>query len=247
MNRFFIDPNQVEGETIRLSGVDVNHIKNVLRLSPGEEIWICDGQMTDYCCIITSITDNQVILAIQSSQPSQTELGVHLDLFQGIPKKDKLEWVTQKATELGGQSIYPVDMVRSVAKIPKKKEKKKVARLQKIAESAAKQSRRGKILRVHPPRPLKAHLKTLSTYDQVLVPYEETSGMAKTRQVLGKLKKGDRVALVVGPEGGFDPEEIALLEDMGGTLISLGRRILRTETAGLSLLSMIVYTTEEVN
>lgn len=247
MLRFFIEPEQVKGKTIEIIGSDVNHIRNVLRLKTKEEVTISDGQGIDYYCIIGEIQKECVILEIQYQCDSSYELSKKITLFQGLPKKDKMEWVIQKSVELGVHSIVPVKMKRTIVKLDEKTAVKKRTRWQGISAAAAKQSKRSIVPEVTLPITFKMMLNQLPEMDLMLVPYESAKGMNFTREVLSNLGNYDKIGIVIGPEGGFDDDEINQLKEMEATIISLGKRILRTETAGMTLLSYLMIQIEEDN
>ncbi len=242
MYQFFVEEEQVHSDSISITGGDVNHIKNVLRMKNGEKIRVSSKSGQAYFCHISSILDDEVIAAIDSADETGTELDNHIVLYQGLPKGDKMELIIQKAVELGVSEIVPVAMKNCVVKLDEKKAAKKLQRWQAIAESAAKQSKRTVIPTVKQPVTYKEALKIASELDITLVPYENERGMYATREIMGQLKAGQTIGVVVGPEGGFAPEEIALVDEHATMhRISLGRRILRTETAGLAALAMLVY------
>ena len=247
MYHFFIREEMILDGTIVISGSDVNHIKNVLRMKSGEELMLSDGLGTDYHCSIEEITDEEVYCRILDESGALSESPVQFYLFQGLAKGDKLEHVIQKSVELGVYEIIPVEMARSVVRYDGKKQKAKQERWQKIAESAAKQSRRGIIPEVKGVKSFKeafAYAKE-EALDLILVPYENYKDMKETKMTLQKIRPGMRVGIFVGPEGGFAPEEIAWAVQEGGIQISLGNRILRTETAPLMLLSVLTFALEE--
>lgn len=246
MYHFFVEGNQISQNEIIIEGKDVNHIKNVLRLSVGTDLVLCDKEGMDYNCVIEALTEDDIRCRILNKGKSKAELPVWITLVQGAPKGDKMELIVQKTVELGVSDIRPVIMKRSIVKYDQKKARKKSSRWQSIAESAAKQSKRGIIPKLLDLMPWKLLLTELSNYDKVIIPYENQNGMIGTRDTLSSLKAGERIALVIGPEGGFDESEIEDLRAIGGETISLGNRILRTETAGLASLAMISYQLEEV-
>lgn len=241
MYQFFVDDAQVHKHEIVIEGSDVNHIRNVLRMKIDERIRISNMSGKAYFCHITLITEDMVVAEIDSEDDNGTELGNRITLFQGLPKGDKMELIIQKAVELGVYKIVPVSMKNCVVKLDEKKASKKVERWQAIAESAAKQSKRTIIPLIDKPVPYKLALEKAGKLDVTLVPYENERGMAATRQIMGQIKKGQSIGIVIGPEGGFAPEEIKLADDNDMHRISLGRRILRTETAGLATLAMLVF------
>lgn len=246
MNRFFVSRSQIEEEVIHIEGSDVNHIKNVLRMKPEEQLMVCDGESTEYTCTIREITPQEVLVEIVDQRHSQVELPNKIYLFQGLPKGDKMELIIQKAVELGVWEIIPVSTSRAVVKLDEKKAAKKVGRWQQIAESAAKQSGRMKIPQIHSVCSYKEALAYGKECCQVrLIPYELAEGMTKTRELIEKITPGQSVAVFIGPEGGFAHEEIKLAIEAQAQPITLGRRILRTETAGMTVLSILMYHMEE--
>lgn len=243
MFQFFVEPAQIEAEEVIITGSDVNHMKNVLRMRTGEQVRISDNEGGDFLCEITKIESGQVILRILE-RCEGTELPVRITLFQGLPKGDKMELVIQKAVELGVHEIIPVAMHNCVVKLDEKKAKSKVSRWQAISESAAKQSKRSIIPQIGAVRSFQEAAEYAKGMEVRLLPYEQERGMAHTREVLQKIKKGDTIGIFIGPEGGFSSREIELVkEEM--ELISLGSRILRTETAGLAALAMLIYQVED--
>ena len=243
MYQFFVEEEQVHSDSISITGGDVNHIKNVLRMKNGEKIRVSSKSGQAYFCHISSILDDEVIAAIDSADETGTELDNHIVLYQGLPKGDKMELIIQKAVELGVSEIVPVAMKNCVVKLDDKKAKSKVTRWQAIAESAAKQSKRSLIPEVKMPMSYKEAVAYAKKLDVKLVPYENEHGMAGTKAAMEQIKKGESIAVFIGPEGGFAPEEIEMVRDEM-QLISLGRRILRTETAGIAALAVLGYQLE---
>lgn len=245
MSRFFVERSQIRGDLIFLEGGDVNHIRNVLRMRVGEKIEICDGQGTDYDCIIDAFPERQAILRIVSQRSACVELPVRLVLYQGLPKSDKMELIVQKAVELGAAEIVPVLCRRSVVRLDdKKKEEKKRERWQTIAESAAKQSGRGMVPAVAAPMTFAEAVKRAASEGRLLLPYENAEGMKPTREAFLAASRSGTTAIFIGPEGGFDAAEVSLAAEAGAKIVSLGRRILRTETAGLAVLSALMLLCE---
>ena len=240
MYQFFVEEEQVHSDSISITGGDVNHIKNVLRMKNGEKIRVSSKSGQAYFCHISSILDDEVIAAIDSADETGTELDNHIVLYQGLPKGDKMELIIQKAVELGVSEIVPVAMKNCVVKLDEKKAQSKCKRWQAIAESAAKQSKRTVIPQIQMPLSWKQALEEAKELDIVLVPYENERGMEATREIFRSIPEGASIGVMIGPEGGFSPEEIAQL-DKDMHRISLGRRILRTETAGMATLSMLIY------
>lgn len=245
MYRFYIQPEQIAGEEAVILGNDVNHVRNVLRMKPGEQVVLCDGQGMDFVCEITELGRDEVRTRKISAEVSSAELPVRLVLFQGIPKKDKMELIIQKTVELGIAEIVPVAMKRCVAKLEDpKKEAKKLERWQGIAEAAAKQSGRGILPVVKPPMTFEKALAYADTLDMQLVPYEDARGMKAAKAAFTKAAGLSSAGILIGPEGGFDPSEIEKAKEHGAEILSLGKRILRTETAGLAALSVLMYEIE---
>lgn len=246
MQRFFVEPHQIDEEAhqIHITGSDVNHISNVLRMKTGEELWISDGSKYEYRCTIESFEPDEVLLHIVYSQEPEYELPCRIYLFQGLPKADKMELIIQKAVELGAYEIIPVETKRCVVKLDGKKSAKKTARWQQIAESAAKQSKRMLIPNVHEVLTFREALKYAESMDVRLVPYELARGMQETKEILAGIEPGQSVGIFIGPEGGFEEKEIETAIEGGAKPITLGRRILRTETAGLAILSVLMFQLE---
>ncbi|MCR5791756.1 MAG: 16S rRNA (uracil(1498)-N(3))-methyltransferase [Lachnospiraceae bacterium] len=245
MHWFYVESSQITEDEIRITGKDVNHIKNVLRMTKGERMVICDGEGRDYYCTLKDIGSKEVVAHIESMNATESELPAKLYLFQGLPKKDKMELIIQKAVELGAYEIIPVAMKRCVAKIEdKKKEARKLERWQSIAESAAKQSGRGFIPKVQGVLSYKEALKYAGELETVILPYELAKDMNKTKEVLAKCCTHHSIGIFIGPEGGFDDAEIEEALQLGFETVSLGKRILRTETAGLAILSVLMMELE---
>lgn len=245
MYHFFARHENIHDTYIELVGTDVNHIKNVLRFKEGDELLISSGDNVDYSCHIQKLGEDKIIAAIDSKDEAGKELPSKVYLFQGLPKGDKMEFIIQKMTELGVHSIIPVAMKRSVVKLDSKKADSKVKRWNAIAESAAKQSKRSIIPEITEVMTFKEALKTASDMDVKLLPYECADGMEKTKNIIEGLQGGESVAVFIGPEGGFDIEELELAKECGWEVITLGKRILRTETAGMMLMSVLMYHFEE--
>ena len=244
MYQFFVEEEQVQETENRIviTGSDVNHISNVLRMKTGEKIRISSTKGCSYFCKIAELTMDEVIAKIEAVDETGTELSNNIYLFQGLPKSDKMELVIQKAVELGVYEVIPVSMKNCVVKLDEKKAQGKRKRWQAIAESAAKQSKRTMIPQIHEVLSFKEAVQTAQKMDIVLVPYENERGMDATRELLHGIQRGQSIGVFIGPEGGFAPEEIAMVAEQESMhKISLGRRILRTETAGLATLAMLVY------
>ncbi|WP_077611964.1 16S rRNA (uracil(1498)-N(3))-methyltransferase [Clostridium sp. Marseille-P2415] len=246
MYHFFVNQDQVGPETIRITGPDVNHIKNVLRMGAGEQVLISNGVDKDYLCEIVSVTSSEVEAKILSADEGGGELPAKLYLFQGLPKSDKMELIIQKAVELGVYQIIPVETKRAVVKLDKKKEESKLRRWLAVSESAAKQSKRLIIPEVSNVMTLREALAFAGEFDLRIIPFEHAKGMAETREILSGIRPGMRVGIFIGPEGGFEDSEVELAEHYGAKQITLGKRILRTETAGLAILSVLAFQLESL-
>ena len=245
MYHFFVDPSAIGEGKVKITGADLNHMKNVLRMKTGEAVLISDGTGKDYNCQIESYAEGEGILEILSENEDSKELPSRIWLFQGLPKSDKMEVIIQKAVELGVYEIIPMATARAVVKLDQKKAAAKVKRWQAISESAAKQSKRLLIPEVKEPVKFSEALKLASDLDVRLIPYELAEGMDGTRRIIQSVKPGQSVAVFIGPEGGFEEAEVELAKEAGFQAITLGRRILRTETAGMTVLSILMYQLEE--
>lgn len=241
MQHFFVTPDQVKEKEIWIEGSDVNHIRNVLRMKPGEKLEVSDGNNRKYLCAVAEMDTDAVRTEIIEEYESDTELPSRIYLFQGLPKSDKMDLIVQKAVELGAYEIIPVEMKRSVVRLDEKKAAKKTERWNEIAKSAAKQAGRGLIPEVKRVMKYKEALAYAGELDVVLLPYELASGMEGTKQVIDQIKAGQSVGIFIGPEGGFETEEVDQGTAAGARTVTLGRRILRTETAGLAVLSILMY------
>lgn len=252
MYHFFVEPHQIYDTTVIITGEDVNHIKNVIRLKIGDEISISNGiDGKDYRCGIEEITETQVVCKLRFIKEDGVELSSKVYLFQGLPKGDKMEFIIQKTVELGVHEIIPVAMKRCVVKLDEKKAKSKIARWQGIAEAAAKQSKRAVVPQINNVMTYQQALEYAKDMDVKLVPYEMenildgSSGMEGTRKIIDSLGHGQRIAIFIGPEGGFEESEINDAIALGMKAVTLGRRILRTETAGMTVMAWIMYRLEE--
>ena len=237
MFNFFVDESKRQGDLFYIEGTDFNHIKNVLRMKAGDKILVSTGGVS-HLCIIESLDGDTAAVRIAEENYQNTELPVQITLYQGLPKADKLELIIQKTVELGVTKIVPVEMSRWVVRFDEKKKNAKVSRWQSIAESAAKQSKRTLIPEIGSVLPFKQMLEEAKGLDLFLVPYENKDGMAATKAVLGKIKSGMKIGILIGPEGGFEDSEVEAAASAGGETISLGCRILRTETAAITAAAM---------
>ncbi|MBQ8956758.1 MAG: 16S rRNA (uracil(1498)-N(3))-methyltransferase [Lachnospiraceae bacterium] len=245
MYHFFAEPSDISGHDINLRGDNYNHIKNVLRMKPGEVISVSDGNSgNEYRCHIEGFTDDAVHCRLDFIKEAGTELPVRVYLFQSLPKGDKMELVIQKAVELGVTEVIPVASKRCVVKLDDKKAAAKVMRWNSIANAAAKQSMRQTVPEVREVMDFDEALSYAEKCDVKLIPYELAEDFSRTRQIISGLKPGCSVAVFIGPEGGYAEEEIAGAQAKGVIPITLGRRILRTETAAMVVLSWLVYELE---
>lgn len=245
MFQFFVEQEQIGQDTITITGSDVNHIKNVIRLKPGNEIRVSNREDKDYICEITDISNEEVVAKIIDVDLAGTELKTKVYLFQGLPKGDKMETVIQKNVELGVYEIIPVAMKRSIVKLDAKKAEAKVKRWNGISESAAKQSKRMIIPNVTKVMTYKEAIEYAKELDICLVPYENAKDMTHTREIIESIKNESKVGIFIGPEGGFEEDEIESAIALGMETITLGKRILRTETAGMAIMAVIAYMMEE--
>ena len=248
MYQFFVETDQIDvaGKSVIIRGADVNHIKNVLRMRPGEEVAVSNGiDGKEYRCGILALEEDCVRLELRFIKEDGVELPAKIYLFQGLPKADKMELIIQKAVELGAFQVIPVAMKRCVVKLDEKKADTKIKRWQGIAEAAAKQSKRGVIPTVAPVMSYAQAVKMASEMDLKLVPYELAEGMEQTKQLIESVEPGQQIAIFIGPEGGFDPEEIRIATEAGIQPITLGKRILRTETAGFTTIAWLMYQLEK--
>lgn len=254
MYHFFVEPGQVHGDTIEILGGDVNHMKNVLRMKAGEEITVSDGFGHEYLCRVEELAEDRVETTVLERREVSAELPSRLVLFQCLPKGDKMELIIQKAVELGAETIVPVASRRCVVKLDAKKEENKRRRWQAIAESAAKQSGRAIVPQVSRVKSFAEAVQQAGELDVGLLPYEcadellsgeGKSAMDRTRELLDSIRKGQSVGVFIGPEGGFEKAEVELAMAGGVRPVTLGKRILRTETAGLCMLSVLMFRLEE--
>lgn len=246
MYQFFVEPSQIQDKRIVITGNDVNHIKNVLRMKIGEEIAVSNGvDGKEYRCGIEELGEEQIVCTLRFIKEDGVELASRIYLFQGLPKADKMELIIQKAVELGVHEVIPMATKRCVVKLDEKKAAGKINRWQGIAEAAAKQSKRGVIPQVHAVMNMKEAVAYAKEMEVKLIPYELAEDMAHTKQLIEQVKPGQRVAIFIGPEGGFEETEVQMALEAGIEPITLGRRILRTETAGFTVLSWLMYHLEQ--
>ena len=246
MHHFFVRPEQISGKEAYIEGPDWNHAANVLRVRPGEQVLLSVGEDWNYLCTVREVdrAGQRILLSVLEENRDIRELPVKISLYQGLPKSDKMELIIQKAVELGAARVVPVETARCVVKLDRKKAESKRSRWQAISESAAKQSGRSVIPEIAMPMPFAAALKEAADSDIRLIPYENAEGMERTRRILESVEPGQKIAVFIGPEGGFEETEIRQAEEAGFEAVTLGKRILRTETAGFVVLSLLMAQTE---
>lgn len=246
MYQFFVEPSQIQGNRIVITGSDVNHIKNVLRMKVGDEIAVSNGMDgKEYRCGIETFTEDEIVCGLRFIKEDGVELPSKIYLFQGLPKADKMELIIQKAVELGAFEVIPVAAKRCVVRLDEKKAAGKISRWQGIAEAAAKQSKRAVIPKVHSVLSMKEAIAYAQNMDVKLIPYELAEGMQHTKQMIEAVKPEQSIAVFIGPEGGFEESEIQMAKEAGIEPVTLGRRILRTETAGFTVISWLMYQLEQ--
>ena len=247
MRKFFVSSNQIDDDKITIFNEDVNHIKNVLRLISGEQIKICNKETSEnFICEIVEISKEHIDCKILEVAKSVAEGNVELTIFQGLPKADKMELIIQKCTELGATEFVPVEFSRSIVKLNQKDELKKIERWQKIAEVAAKQSKRDLVPKVNHVININNLCNQIEKYDLVLLASEKEDKNSFKSELLKFINSKEKIkmAVIIGPEGGIEDYEVESLEKAGAKVVTLGRRILRTETAALSRASIIMYELE---
>lgn len=238
MYNFFVEDNQIKEDVVEIINEDYKHISKVLRMSPNEKISICNRKTGDRVLSeIVSIDKEKVVCKIIKKLESN-EMNINVTIYQGIPKSDKMEYIIQKAVELGATKIVPVEMKNCIAKI--KDVDKKTARWQVISETAAKQSKRNIIPKVTKPMDISQICNEIKNYDVVLVAYENEEKM-NIKEMFKTNRNAKNIAVIIGPEGGLTETEVSQIIEKGATSVSLGKRILRTETASIVMLSMIMY------
>ncbi|MBO4310739.1 MAG: 16S rRNA (uracil(1498)-N(3))-methyltransferase [Lachnospiraceae bacterium] len=245
MYHFFVDKKNISGHTIIIEGNDYNHIKNVLRMREGEEISVGNGEdENEYRCVIEEFEEDRVICKLLFVKEANVELPSKVILYQCLPKADKMEMIIQKCVELGVSEIIPVASKRCVVKLDDKKAAGKITRWQAIAEAAGKQSKRAIVPLIGQVKRFSEALEDAQRADVKLIPYELCEGMNETKKVFENIKEGQTIAIFIGPEGGFDESEIKEAVKCGILPVSLGKRILRTETAGMTVISWISFVLE---
>ena len=247
MPKFFVPKENIHNDKIHITGGDVSHISRVLRMGENDYLCLCDGMGNNYDAVIESITSDNIVCKITDVKRAETEAQISVTIFQGIPKGSKMEYIIQKTTELGVVNIIPCKMSRCVSKIESDKDAvKKQQRWQKIAEEAAKQSGRGIIPTVGMPVNFDEAIRQMKEFDLAFAPYE-CEEQNKLKDVLLTRGNVKTVAFMIGPEGGYDVSETEELKNQGIKTITLGKRILRTETAGEAVLAMVMYEIGDIN
>ncbi len=242
MPKFFVSPQQINEKTIEITGDDAKHISTVLRAKTGDKITICDKKSTDYECSICRINKNSVIAEINEIHKNKNEPNIKITVFQSIPKLDKMETVIQKCVEIGVVRIVPVISEHTVVKIGENASKK-LERFRKIACAAAKQCERGIIPDIHEIIDFNNAVNMAKSLDSAIMPYEKERKLSFKSAI--KEINGSEIGIFIGPEGGFSPSEVQLCAQNGIKSVSLGKRILRTETAGLVAAAILLYELEE--
>ena len=246
MFKFFVSPSQIQNSEVNIIGEDVNHISNVLRLHVTDKIIVCDKiNSKSYIAEIIELSKKTITCKITDDITKTTEPSVKIDLYQGIPKLDKMEFIIQKAIEIGVNDIYPVAFERCIVKLDKGAEEKKLDRWRKISEAASKQSKRDIIPNIGNVQNLENICHNINKYDMILLAYENEENNT-LKQELKKLEKRNnlKIGVIVGPEGGLSGNEVDKMVEMGAKCVSLGKRILRTETASIVMLADIIYELE---
>ena len=244
MYRVFITDSQINNGTVTITGPDAHHLKDVLRIRPGEKVYVCAGDEWEYTCVVEDTSEGEVTARITDAQKPGKELPSKITLFQCIPKKERMELAIQKSVELGAYAVVPVNSARCIVRLDDKKAADRVKRWGAIAAEAAKQSKRMIEPEVRMPLDFEEALEEASKADICLIPYEMAENMEETRNVLSKIEPGMSVSVLIGPEGGFEESEAALAVEKGFRAVTLGKRILRTETAGPAILAILGYLLE---
>ena len=245
MHHFFVEKEQISDSTVSITGPDVRYMTQVLRMKKGEQLQISAGDEWEYTCRIREIGAKEILADIEDIQKAGRELPSRIVLFQCIPKGEKMEWILQKAVELGAAEIVPVMSERCIVRLDEKKAASRTKRWNAVALSAARQSKRLQIPEVLPPMSWKDAMAYAAALDVRLMPYECAEGMEGTRKLLQGITPGQSIAVLIGPEGGFSEKEVSEAESEGFQTLTLGGRILRTETAGMTMLSILMYLLED--
>ena len=246
MPKFFTARENIKDTTLIIDSEDANHLKKVLRINVGDKITVCDGAGIDYTVRVSEIGKNEIECDIIDRQKSDTEPNINITLYQGLPKAAKMDYIIQKNTELGISKIVPAKLARCVVKLENKAaEDKKCERWQKIAIASAKQSGRGIVPVIDNPMTVDEIIEDVKDYDLVFVPYE-CEDQSRLKTIVESVPDAKDIAFIIGPEGGFDISEIEKFKEAGIKTVTLGKRILRTETAAESVVSMLMYAYDEI-
>lgn len=246
MPKFFTARENIKDTTLIIDSEDANHLKKVLRINVGDKITVCDGAGIDYTVRVSEIGKNEIECDIIDRQKSDTEPNINISLYQGLPKAAKMDYIIQKNTELGISKIVPAKLARCVVKLENKAaEDKKCERWQKIAVASAKQSGRGIVPEIGNPMTVDEIIEDVKDYDLVFVPYE-CEDQSRLKTIVESAPDAKDIAFIIGPEGGFDISEIEKLKAAGIKTVTLGKRILRTETAAEAVVSMLMYAYNEI-
>lgn len=247
MPKFFIDGKNIQNSTAKIYGSDVKHITKVLRLQEKSILILCDGEGFDYVARLSKVENDVLTLDIIEKKPCNAEPKLKVTIFQGIPKSAKMEYIIEKCTELGVDSLVPVITERTVVKFDEKDSGlKKLTRWRKIAAESVKQCARGSIPQIYDIYDLNETEGLIKCLDLVIVAYEDEKETS-LKEVLKENKNASSIGIFIGPEGGFDKNEIEFLASLGVKTVTLGNRILRTETAGQAVLSAVMYEYDEMS
>lgn len=238
VQRYFVTPDAFQGDTVSFIGEDFHHMTRVLRLRAGDRVIACDGSGRDALVQIVSITSDHVVAQIVHELAHPRELSLRITLAQGLAKGEKMDVIVQKATELGAHAIVPFTSTRTIVKLDDKKERQRLARWHKIAKEAAEQAHGSRIPHIGEVVSFSQLVASGSTYDMRLLAYENEQ-QYPISAAMDELSATSTVLLVIGPEGGFSEDEVQLAVQHGFTPVSLGRRILRTETASIAALAIL--------
>lgn len=244
MSRFFVEPTDIEDSYIYIRDKqDIKHISKVLRLKPGDTVEISDGSLWEYEAVIEYIDSDEIELKIVDKQKFAKEPELLVTLYQGVPKGSKMETIVQKCVELGVHDITPVFMERTVV-VEKGNFEKKIERWQKVSDEAVKQCGRGIIPQINHQLTFSQMTEELGQYDLVLFPYENEEDYTIKDCLRSLEAKPKTVAIIIGPEGGFADYEVDMIDETGASEVTLGKTVLRTETAGMAALAMTMYELE---
>ncbi|MCK8825151.1 16S rRNA (uracil(1498)-N(3))-methyltransferase [Fuchsiella alkaliacetigena] len=239
-HHFFVEADNIDQEQVVITGDDVAHITKSLRLESGDQLSVADGEGNKYLVEIVETKPELVITEIKEELEIKVEPELEVTILQGLPKSKKMDLIVQKCTELGVAKIIPLETARSVVKLKPKKAQRRCQRWQKIAEEAAKQSGRAKIPQIGELRDFSQAQTLIEEYELVFLAWEEEEAVTLQNALKG-LSFPQKILIIIGPEGGFSAQEVAQAKRWGAKVVSLGPRILRTETAAIATLSMLLY------